>query len=83
MSTVERTSHRTAPDRHRPQGRLARRLAGPGWVIMTLACVYIAVIRVAVPDVRPRGLLPRAAGALPPSTSLPSACMCSAACSPC
>ncbi len=42
MSTVERTTYRTTPDRPRPQGRLARRLAGPGWVIMTLACVYIA-----------------------------------------
>jgi uncharacterized membrane protein len=43
MSTVERTSQRTAPDRYRPQGRLAHRLAGPGWVIMVLACVYIAI----------------------------------------
>jgi uncharacterized membrane protein len=44
MSTVERISHRTAPDRPRSHGRLTRRLAGPGWVIMTLACVYIATI---------------------------------------
>ncbi len=43
MSTVERTSHRTAPNPPRSQERLARRLAGPGWVIMTLACVCIAV----------------------------------------
>lgn len=44
MSTVERTSHRTAaPNRPRSQGRLARRLAQPGWVIMTLASVYIAM----------------------------------------
>jgi uncharacterized membrane protein len=43
MSTIERTSHRTAPDRPRPQGRLVRQLAGPGWVIMTLACVYIVI----------------------------------------
>jgi uncharacterized membrane protein len=44
LSIVERHSHRTTPDRPRPQGRLARRLAGPGWVIMTLACVTITVI---------------------------------------
>jgi uncharacterized membrane protein len=43
MSTVERTSHPTASDRPRSQGRFARRLARPGWVIMTLACVYIAI----------------------------------------
>ena len=43
MSTVEHTSHRIAPNRPRSQGRLARRLTGPGWVIMTLACVYIAM----------------------------------------
>ena len=43
-TTVEPTSHRTTPDRPRPQRRLARRLAGPGWVIMTLACVTITVI---------------------------------------
>jgi uncharacterized membrane protein len=44
MSTIERISHHTTANRPRPQGRLARRLAGPGWVIMTLACVYIAII---------------------------------------
>ena len=27
----------------RPKGRIARRLARPGWVIMTLACVTIVV----------------------------------------
>jgi uncharacterized membrane protein len=43
MSTVELSRRRTTPDRPRPQGRLARRLAGPGWVIMTLACIYIAI----------------------------------------
>jgi hypothetical protein len=43
MSTIERISHHTTPDRPSRQ-RLARRLAGPGWVIMTLACVYIAII---------------------------------------
>ena len=44
LSTSERTSHRSTPDRPRPRGRLARRLAGPGWVIMTLACVSITII---------------------------------------
>jgi uncharacterized membrane protein len=43
MTTVERTTYRTAPDHPRPKGRLARQLARPGWVIMTLACVYIAI----------------------------------------
>ena len=43
-TTVEPTSHRRIPDPPRLQGRLARRLAGPGWVIMTLACVTITVI---------------------------------------
>jgi len=43
MSTVEQSSHRTAPDQVRPPGRWARRLGGPGWLIMTLACVYIAI----------------------------------------
>ena len=43
MSTIERSRQHTAPDRPRPHGRLARRLAGPGWVIMVLACVYIAI----------------------------------------
>jgi uncharacterized membrane protein len=44
MSTVELSRHRTTPDRPRTQGRLTRRLAGPGWVIMTLACIAITVI---------------------------------------
>ena len=43
MSIIERSSQRTTPNRPRSQGRLARRLAGPGWVIMVLACVYIAI----------------------------------------
>jgi uncharacterized membrane protein len=44
MSTVEPTIHRT-PNRPRSQGRrVAHRLAGPGWVIMTVACVWITVI---------------------------------------
>ena len=44
LSTVEPNSDGTTPNRPRPHGRLARRLAGPGWVIMTLACVTITVI---------------------------------------
>jgi uncharacterized membrane protein len=44
LSTVERSSRRTTANHPRPHGRLARRLAGPGWVIMTLACVTITVI---------------------------------------
>jgi Predicted membrane protein (DUF2306) len=44
MSTVERSSHRTTPDAPQPQGRLTRWLARPGWVIMTLACISIAII---------------------------------------
>ena len=43
LSIVERSSHRTTPARPLPHGRLARRLAGPGWVIMTLACIYIVI----------------------------------------
>jgi uncharacterized membrane protein len=43
VSTVELSRHRTTPDTPRPQGRIARRLARPGWVIMTLACVAIVV----------------------------------------
>ena len=44
MSTVERRpSQRTAPHPPKSQGRLAGRLAGRVWVIMTLACVLITV----------------------------------------
>jgi uncharacterized membrane protein len=43
MSTVELSHHRTTPEHPWRRGRLARRLAGPGWVIMTLACVAIVV----------------------------------------
>ena len=42
MSTVERTRNRTPIDRPRPRKGRASRLTGPGWVIMALACVYIA-----------------------------------------
>ena len=42
-TTVEPTSYRTTPDPPRRQRRLVRRLAGPGWVIMALACIYIAI----------------------------------------
>jgi uncharacterized membrane protein len=44
MSIVERTRNRTPLDSPPPRRRLASRLAGPGWVIMTLACVYIVVV---------------------------------------
>ena len=44
MSTTERTSHSTSLEHPRLQVRLARRLAGPGWVIMTLACLSIVFI---------------------------------------
>jgi hypothetical protein len=44
MSTTERTSPSTSIDRPRLGGRLARRLAGPAWVIMTLACILITLI---------------------------------------
>jgi uncharacterized membrane protein len=43
VSTVELSRQRSTPDTPPPKGRIARRLAGPGWVIMTLACVYIAI----------------------------------------
>ena len=43
MSTIELSRRRTTPQRPRPQRRIARRLAGPGWVIMALACVAIVV----------------------------------------
>jgi uncharacterized membrane protein len=43
MSTVESTSHRSAPSPLKSEGRLVRRLTWPGWVIMTLACVYITI----------------------------------------
>ena len=44
MSTIERTSQRTGLDRPRLRSRLTRRLAGPGWVIMTLACILITLV---------------------------------------
>ena len=42
MSTIERTRNRTPIDRPRPRKSLASRFRGSGWVIMALACVYIA-----------------------------------------
>jgi hypothetical protein len=45
MSTVELSRHRTIPTVPRPQGRLTRPLAGPGWVIMTLACSLLSASR--------------------------------------
>ena len=44
MNTLERTRVRTPLDRPRPQrGGVSRRAQAAGWVIMALACVYIAV----------------------------------------
>ena len=42
MSTIERT--RTPTDSPRPRRSLASRLAGPGWVIMLLASVFIVLV---------------------------------------
>jgi len=42
VSTIERTRNRTPIDSPRQRRSLASRLTGPGWVIMALACVYIA-----------------------------------------
>ena len=82
MSAIGRISHHTNPDRPSRQGRLARRLAGPGWVIMTLACAYIAIIvsRYLTFDSEVYFTEQRRHTC---SMSSPSACMCSAACSPC
>jgi uncharacterized membrane protein len=44
ISADPSTVGRSGPNRPHPQGTLARRLVRPGWVIMTLACIYIAVI---------------------------------------
>jgi uncharacterized membrane protein len=41
VSTIERSPNRTTIDRPRQRRSLASRLAGPGWVIMTLASVFI------------------------------------------
>ena len=41
MSTIERSRNRTPIERTRPRRGLASRLTGPGWVIMTLACVLV------------------------------------------
>ena len=72
MSTVERTSHRTAPpNRTDSHGHLARRLAGPGWVIMTLACVWITVIVSRYLTFDPEVYFPAAARALPPARVCP------------
>ena len=43
MSTLERTRNRAPLHRPRPRRRLAQVLARPGWVILTLACVYISL----------------------------------------
>jgi uncharacterized membrane protein len=44
MSTIERSDQRATPDLPSRRGRVARRLAGPGWVIMTLACLAIILV---------------------------------------
>jgi hypothetical protein len=44
MTTIERSTTRIPTDRPRRRRRLGRRLAGPGWVILLLACVNIAVV---------------------------------------
>ena len=44
MSIIERTTARTTPSRPRRRRRLARRLAGPGWVVLFLLCVDIVVV---------------------------------------
>jgi uncharacterized membrane protein len=44
MSTIERTHNRTPIDRPRRQRSLAARLAGPGLVILALACVFIVSV---------------------------------------
>jgi hypothetical protein len=83
LSTVEQTSHDpTTPDRPLPHGRLARRLAGPGWVIMTLACVYIAVIVSRYLTFDPEVYFAEQ-GRPTSGTSSPLSCMCSAVCSLC
>ncbi len=43
MSTIERSRTRTPLDPPGPPRRLAARLARPGWVILTLACVLISL----------------------------------------
>jgi uncharacterized membrane protein len=43
MSTIERSRTRTPVDRPGPPTRLAARLAGFGWVILTLVCVLISL----------------------------------------
>ena len=43
MSIMERSTTRTTPDRPRRR-RWARRLAGPGWVILFLLCVDIVFV---------------------------------------
>lgn len=42
MSTIERSRTRIPIDHPKPRRGLASRLTGPGWVIMTLLCVYMA-----------------------------------------
>jgi uncharacterized membrane protein len=44
MATIEHSTTHTTPDRPRRRRRLARRLAGAGWVILLLVCVDIVVV---------------------------------------
>ena len=44
MTIIERSTTRATPRRARRRRRWARRLAGPGWVILFLLCVDIVVV---------------------------------------
>jgi uncharacterized membrane protein len=43
MTTVASRNQRASTDGYQPRRRRTHRLLGPGWVILTLACLYIAV----------------------------------------
>ena len=43
MSIIERSTARTTTDRPPRRRRLARRLAGPGWMVLLLLCLSIVV----------------------------------------
>jgi uncharacterized membrane protein len=44
MATIERSTTPIKPGRPRQQRRLARRLAGPAWIILFLLCLDIVVV---------------------------------------
>ena len=44
MPTIERSTTRVTPSRPPRRRRLGRRLGGPGWVILLLLCLNIAVV---------------------------------------